>query len=132
MESKEGNKDPAAAVKSSESISLLQERFRQLQRLKEMRVEKDPLRFVNKVASHKVSGHPRLDFSSKYPISHERKLYPNRITSYSLPPLLTSLERNVAADELRLWHPGNARPASPPSLIDLVGSDHDVDTSLRL
>ncbi|KAI4373975.1 hypothetical protein MLD38_012029 [Melastoma candidum] len=129
MGSKEGNESSSAAGGSSVSIVLLQERFRQLQRLKEMREEKDPLRLINK-ATKKVSGHVRNDLSPKYVSPRERNLF--GVDSSSMLPLSLSLGRNELSNEFCPWYTGSSGTASYPPCVDVDRRDDDVDTSLHL
>lgn len=111
------------------SIALLQERFRQLQRVKEMREERELLR----VFSHSDAGQPaRLE-----PFFHPDLILPSRPLQGSSPRqplhLLQREDRREMVKLTRLWpEKTTAHHVFRSSDIDKPQDVADVDTSLHL
>ncbi|CAK9156823.1 unnamed protein product [Ilex paraguariensis] len=122
-------------VSIDSSIALLQERFRQLQRVKQMREEREYLKMLsesegctNPTTSHEPS---KLFFQSELILPQK----PPSQVSLSLSPNTQIRHANFKATETtpqltKSWLADTnlARPSS----IKLDGSDSDVDTSLHL
>ncbi|KAI4373974.1 hypothetical protein MLD38_012028 [Melastoma candidum] len=117
------NDHPVIISPSSASIALLRQRFKDMQRQKEMRQERETSpRFVNKLPN-KVSGHrPRSVSNSISTTSRRLPLSPGR---------------NKAGDDLHRRMLVVARPDSPASRNEAVdvgndANEDELDTSLHL
>ncbi|XP_057956685.1 uncharacterized protein LOC131149906 [Malania oleifera] len=112
------------------SIALLQERFRQLQRAKEMREEKELLRlFSNSEPANPTTFHEpsRLPFTSELILPPRPPLQ----TSLSQPPNSQSKHADLQVIETPVWANNLRSRDRVPHRSDNP-DDSDVDTSLHL
>ncbi|EYU27675.1 hypothetical protein ABFS82_13G134800 [Erythranthe guttata] len=148
--------NPNHENRSVSSIDLLQERFRQLQKMKELRQEKELLRILSESADRSSSS---SSYGSQPPIiTHDDKYYLSAAAMKLLPannnkPTTTRVINNDCQLSLSLWpadspyiakraadNQSNVGHLSKSSCfadamfirLESSGAGSDVDTSLRL
>ncbi|KAL5987959.1 hypothetical protein ACLOJK_035721 [Asimina triloba] len=121
------NSGTTTVAQHSSSIALLQERFRQLQRVKEMREEREQLRLFAEPDQMGPTNRCEPSSSSSTLFFHPELIRPSRPQSTSIRPDPTA---KIAADgqlSMSLWPD---RQIARPMTIDL--DETEVDTSLHL
>ncbi|CAN1121112.1 hypothetical protein LINPERPRIM_LOCUS1988 [Linum perenne] len=133
--------DSSTMVNSS--IALLQERFKELQRVKEKRQEKELLKLFSESSERHINtASPPTPSSSSSPspssskqstpspprVSRYQKDHPSSLLSLGLSP--SSSSESVKNNQASLW--ASSRASSPSSSSRTSFGHSDVDTSLRL
>jgi hypothetical protein len=135
-EEKDSNSSTNTVMHSS--IALLQERFRQLQRVKEMREERAVLMRMLQAEPNKQLNHlnPTMHYDHQQPYSSSR--LPSKSESLSNIPQSSSpphASRSIRPQSSSYSQTTNQTPSDPTSFNKFNDYDHshpDVDTSLHL